>query len=86
MPEISRFYGISVRMYRDEHPPPHFHVRYGGSAGSFTIKPLTLYRGTLPPRIRGMIIEWAASHENELMRNWWLAQARRKPRHIPPLQ
>jgi hypothetical protein len=30
MPELSRFYGLTIRMYYDEHPPPHFHVSYQG--------------------------------------------------------
>lgn len=29
MPEICRFFGIIISMYYDDHPPPHFHVRYG---------------------------------------------------------
>lgn len=40
MPEISRFYGIVVAMYYDEHNPPHFHARYGGSKVAIEIKTL----------------------------------------------
>ena len=28
MPEISRFLGIIITMYYNDHNPPHFHVRY----------------------------------------------------------
>lgn len=27
MPEISRFYGIIIAMFWDDHNPPHFHAR-----------------------------------------------------------
>jgi hypothetical protein len=29
MPTISRFFGILIQMYFDDHNPPHFHVKYG---------------------------------------------------------
>lgn len=85
MPEVSRFYGISVRMHHDDPPPAHFHVRVGERAGAFTIRPLALSKGSLPARVHGLVIEWASSHENALMRNWWLARAGRRMRKIPPL-
>jgi len=29
MPEISRFLGMVIAMFYNDHAPPHFHVRYG---------------------------------------------------------
>lgn len=85
MPEISRFLGISIRMYRDEHPPAHFHAVYGEFAAQVSISPPALLRGRLPPRILGYVTEWAALHEEELQRCWEAAQSDRVVRRIEPL-
>lgn len=37
MPAISRFYGIVISMYSGDHPPPHFHARYGGEKARIAI-------------------------------------------------
>ena len=50
MPEISRFFGIIILMYYRDHPPPHFHVRYGEQKAIISIETLTLLRGALSPR------------------------------------
>lgn len=42
MPEISRFFGIIITMNYSEHPPPHFHVRYGGQKAIIAIETLML--------------------------------------------
>ena len=65
MPEISRFLGISIRMYRDDHPPPHFHAHYNEFAAKISIANSSIIRGRLPPRILGYVVEWAALHEPE---------------------
>ena len=70
MPTISRFYGIDITMrYRGEHPPPHFHAEYAGYKASFDIGTLTM-KGSMPPKARGLIVEWAAIHEAELFDAW----------------
>ena len=74
MPEISRFFGIVVRMYYDDHPPPHFHVRYGEQKALIAIEPLAVLEGRLSPRVLGLVTEWAALHSRELMENWNLAR------------
>ncbi len=63
MPEISRFYGIVIAMYYNDHEPPHFHARYGSSKGRFAIDDLTMLDGDLSPRTRGLVSEWAALHQ-----------------------
>lgn len=76
MPEISRFLGIIIRMFfiGAEHNPPHFHAYYGDSSAVFVIDTLEVIVGNLPPRIRGLVVEWAEIHKKELKRNWDLLQ------------
>ncbi|MDJ0537948.1 MAG: DUF4160 domain-containing protein, partial [Microcystis sp. M53603_WE2] len=73
MPEISRFLGIIITMYHNEHPPPHFHVRYNQQKALIDIENLAILEGKLSPRILGLVIEWAALHQHELLKNWHLA-------------
>jgi hypothetical protein len=70
MPEISCFYGIVIRMYFGDHNPPHFHAEYGEDRATISIATLGLLDGRLPPRIMGMVAEWAALHQDELMTQW----------------
>jgi len=86
MPEISRFFGIVIAIYYRDHPPPHFHAKYGGQTGVFSIKDLRLIEGRLPRRIISRVIGWVLQHRDELMENWELAVARRPLNKIPPLE
>jgi len=86
MPEISRFYGIIIYMFYNEHLPPHFHVKYGDSAGVFSIETLSLMNGELPPRALGLVTEWAALHQKELREDWERAVSHRQLEKIPPLK
>lgn len=86
MPEISRFLGIIITMYFSEHNPPHFHARYGEHKAEIAIQTLSVIAGRLPPRALGLVTEWAAFHQNELMDNWELARQRGELRRIPPLE
>lgn len=86
MPEISRFFGIIITMYHSEHPPPHFHVRYGEQKAVITIESLTLLRGKLSPRVFGMVMEWATLHQTELLENWHLARQNEVLQKIEPLE
>lgn len=69
-PEISRFLGIVISMYFNDHNPPHFHVRYEEHRAVIGIEPLELREGFLPPRVLGLVIEWARLHPSELASNW----------------
>lgn len=86
MPEISRFLGIVITMYFSDHPPPHFHVRYGNYRGVITIESPTLLQGSLPPRVYGMVIEWATLYQDNLHENWRLSRAQEPMLPIPPLE
>ena len=83
MPEISRFYGIIIKMFfvASEHNPPHFHAIYGEFVGEFDIRTLNLIDGDLPIKAQNLIKEWATLHQDELM-NIWNTQKFDK---IPPL-
>jgi hypothetical protein len=85
MPAISRFLGIVIAMYFDDHPPPHFHARYSGQEAQIGIEPLALLEGKLPPRVLGYVFEWAALHQAELTADWDLVRANKPPNPIEPL-
>jgi hypothetical protein len=70
MPEISRFLGIIISMYFDEHNPPHFHVQYNDFRAIIEINSLNISAGNLPARVRGLVEEWAELHREELLAMW----------------
>lgn len=86
MPRISEFLGIAIYMYWREHPPPHFHAIYGGDEAEIGIDDLSILAGRLPPRVLGLVIEWASQHQEELRRNWDKAQALELLDRIEPLK
>lgn len=86
MPEISRFLGIIIAMYYNDHPPPHFHVRYGQQKAIIEIRSLSILEGKLSPRVLGLVIEWAASHQAELLQNWELARQQEPLASVQPLE
>ena len=53
MPEISRFLGIIIFMYFDEHNPPHFHVKYNEYNAVMEIQSLNILAAYLPGKVRG---------------------------------
>jgi hypothetical protein len=81
MPEIARFYGIVIKLFFGDHPPPHFHAVYGEHLGLFNIETLDMIEGDLPNRAKKLVLEWATLNQNELM-NMWNEQKFRK---LPPL-
>ena len=38
MPEICRFFGIIIRMFFDDHGPPHIHAEYQGYKAVLDLK------------------------------------------------
>lgn len=85
MPEISRFLGIVITMYFNDHNPPHFHVRYEEFRAIVGIDPLELRAGELPPRVLGLVMEWAEMHQAELAANWTSLAKDGIFTRIPPL-
>lgn len=72
MPEISRFYGIAIRMYLidREHPPPHIHIKYGEYEAVMELTNLNIIEGSIPKRCRQLVREWAELHQDELITMW----------------
>jgi hypothetical protein len=82
MPTISIFYGIAIRMYVNDHSPPHFHAVYGGSEACFAIETGTVLEGYLPKTAERLAREWAALNRDGLMENWRLAREGQMPNPI----
>ena len=81
MPEITRFYGLIVRMFYKEHNPSHIHVVYGEKSGVINIKTATMTDGDLPPKALLLVKEWVRVYEEELLDMWKEQQIR----NLPPL-
>jgi len=85
MPEISRFYGIVIAMFYNEHNPPHFHVSYGEYKAVIRIKDFGIAEGSLPPKALALVTEWTSKHQQELLINWELAEEKKQLIKIEPL-
>jgi hypothetical protein len=85
MPTISRFYGIIIRMFFDEHAPPHFHAVYGEFTAEVAIATLEVLAGGLPRRALVLVLEWTALHRSELLEDWELCRQHHQPKQIQPL-
>jgi len=86
VPAISRFLGIVIAMYYNDHAPPHFHARYGEHEALYQIDDLVIYAGELPKRSNAMVLEWAELHQDALKLNWDKARAGEPLDPIPPLE
>ena len=85
MPSIAEFLGMVVYMYWDEHPPPHFHVRFGDMWAKINIHSGELEEGALPRKKLKKIDEWRKLHMEELLINWDIAQKNASPNKVPSL-
>jgi len=85
MPEISRFYGIVIKIYFIDHNPPHFHAEYGEYRAEYNIHSLAVIDGRLPGRAHALVLEWAFMHRKELFQNWIRAQKAENVKKIRPL-
>ena len=85
MPELCRFYGIVIRMFWDDHPPPHFHAIYGDHEALVNILTSEILRGSLPLGAHSLVTQWVELHRNELLNDWKLAQELKPLIRIDPL-
>ena len=85
MPQISCFLGITIRIFYRGHNPPHFHAFYGEYEGLIDINKMELIGGKLPPRVFGMVIEWATIYQSDLQENWSRAINYQSTNKIRPL-
>lgn len=83
MPTISIFFGILIKMFHQEHNPPHFHAYYQGFEAVFDIKTGNKTHGKFPIKAEKIVSEWAREHINELMEDWILAQENKPLNKIP---
>ncbi len=89
MPEISRFFGIIIRMYVEAggaHHTPHFHAYYQDEVGIYGIDRIERLAGSLPRRQERLVLAWAELHQEDLMANWELVMNDEEPFKIQPLQ
>lgn len=87
MPEISRFYGIIVRMFLADHAPPHFHAFYQDYEVMIDIAEGNILKGVLPRRELRLVLAWLEIHRDELLQNWLLAMSKAgELKKIPPLE
>ncbi len=84
MPEISRFYGIVIKMFfkPKEHEPSHIHALYGEYMGEINIRTLEMIEGDLPVKAQNLVREWLALYSDQLQA-MWDSQVLEK---LPPLE
>jgi hypothetical protein len=85
VPEVSRFYGIVIRMFWNDHEPPHFHAEYGEYQALIEIGTGAVRRGCVPKRALRLVQEWQVIHEAELLANWHRARSGSPIARIDPL-
>ena len=83
MPIISCFFGIYVRMYFDDHAPPHFHVEYQGQEAFVSIETGEIIEGRLPRKAAKLVKEWCLEHQADLWQNWQCAVTLQPLQRIP---
>lgn len=89
MPEISRFFGIVIRMFVEAggpHHRPHFHAYYQDEVGIFAVDVIERIGGSLPNRQERLVVAWAEIHQRELLEDWSTLQAGRAAFKIEPLR
>ena len=89
MPELARFYGISIRMFVErggQHHTPHFHVYYQDMVASYGVDAIQTLAGELPKRQQRLVEAWAELHRQELLENWQRLQNDQPPVKIAPLR
>ena len=86
MPVISRFFGIIIAIYWNDHAPAHFHAKYGGDEAVIAIHTGEILKGSLSRRVFSLVDEWRQLHQDELVQDWELARQRKPLRYISPLE
>ncbi|MFM8802517.1 MAG: DUF4160 domain-containing protein [Planctomycetia bacterium] len=73
MPEIARFYGIVIRVFFRDHPPPHFHAEYAEHRAVYDVESLEMTAGNLPRTAAHLVVEWAKLHKEVHRGFLWVA-------------
>jgi hypothetical protein len=82
MPEVARFYGIIIKVFFGDHPPPHFHAVYGEYNALISIESLEIIEGDLPKRAQSLVMDWASLYQSDLLKMWESQEFRK----LPPLK
>jgi len=85
MPEISRFYGIRITIYFDDHPPSHFHTEYGEHQAVFSIKDGKIINGKLPNIAKKLVKKWYKLQKENILKAWEQIQNDEVFEKVPPL-
>jgi len=86
VPTISRFFGITITMYFDDHEPAHFHARHASGGGKVRIDTLEVIDSSLGRRQLRLVLAWAELHQHELAENWRRARLGETLAPIEPLR
>jgi len=86
VPAISRFFGIVIAMYFDDHGPPHFHARHSEGSAKVRVDTLEVIESSLGRRQLRFVLAWAELHQDDLSENWRRARAGETLRQVEPLQ
>jgi hypothetical protein len=86
MPIISTFFGIVIRMFYEDHPPPHSHAEHQGQQGTFGFDGAMIAGSIRSRTALRLIREWADLHRAELEANWERATTKEPLDRIPPLE
>jgi len=89
MPEISRFFGIIIRMFAEvgaPHHRAHFHAAYQDALATFALDPVECIGGALPRTQQRLVEAWAEIHHAELLEDWRRLQSGQSPLKIEPLR
>ena len=85
MPELSRFFGIILRMFHQERNPPHFHAEFQGNKAVFDFQG-NILRGDLGSKTAVKLVrEWVDLRVTELETDWMLAMKGQEIKKIEPL-
>jgi hypothetical protein len=86
VPTISRFFGIVIAMYYDDHGHPHFHTRHAGEQAKVRVDQIGVIGSNLGVRQLRLVLAWAELHRTELLENWRRAREGETLLEIDPLQ
>ena len=86
MPEISRFLGIIIKMFFNDHSPPHLHAQYQNFNATFSIHTGQMIEGKFPQKQSAYVTAWTLLHQKELISNWKALTSGKEAIKIDPLR
>jgi hypothetical protein len=74
MPTIATFLGVSIKLYPNDHLPPHFHAFHGEDEAMIAIGPVAVLAGRLTPARLKDVLAWTQRHQQDLLDRWQRCQ------------